>query len=96
MLFFQFDTMPKTDTQKPCVTDPKPPCKMCKRIRLFLMVAVGLIALLWSRPDFALPEGWDYSAMAGDAFLLVFFSILATRCTSIGASAATTQMPVMA
>jgi hypothetical protein len=74
-LFSQFETMPKIDTKTPCATPIKPPCKVCKRIRLFLMVAVGLMALLWSRPDFALPEGWDYSAMAGDAFLLVFFSI---------------------
>lgn len=71
--------MPKIAPKTPRVTDPKPPCKMCQRIRLFLIVVVGLIAVMWSRPDFTLPEGWDYSAMAGDAFFLVFFGIFAYK-----------------
>jgi hypothetical protein len=52
-------------------TQAKPGCKVCRTVRPFLIVAVSLIALLWSRPDWRLPDGFDYSTIVGDVFALV-------------------------
>lgn len=60
-------------------TQDKPGCKVCRTVRPFLIVAVGLIALLWSQPDWRFPEGFDYSAIVGDVFALVFVLYLAWR-----------------
>lgn len=54
-------------------------CKVCRTIRPFLIVAVSLIALLWSKPEWRLPPDVDYSVLVGDIFVLGCLAYLVWR-----------------
>ncbi len=54
-------------------------CKVCRTVRPFLIVALSLIALLWSKPDWRLPPDYDYSTLVGDLFLVGCLGYLAWR-----------------
>ena len=51
-------------------TTPSGTCKVCRTVRPFLIVALALIALLWSQPEWRLPSDYDYSTLVGDVFLV--------------------------
>ena len=60
-------------------TTPGGGCRVCRTIRPFLIVAGGLIALLWSQPQWRLPPDYDYSTLVGDLFLVAFLAYFAWR-----------------
>ncbi len=57
-------------------TNPQKPCKACQLIRRFLLLAAGLLGVLYLRPDWRLPPGFDYGKLVGDLFALVFVLLL--------------------
>jgi hypothetical protein len=57
----------------------KPPCRVCALIRRFLFGIALLGFLAWTNPDWTLPEGYDYSTIVGDLFLVVFLAVLAWK-----------------
>gem|GEM_PF-2964251 len=57
-------------------TSPKLPCKACQLIRRFLLLAAGLLGVLYLQPDWRLPAGINYGKLIGDLFALVFVLLL--------------------
>jgi hypothetical protein len=57
----------------------KQPCAVCMRIRKFLYVAVALLAVMWLKPEWRLPAGFNYSAIVGDLFLAAFVLVFAYK-----------------
>jgi len=45
-----------------------PNCKVCRLIRVYLLVAVPVLMMMWIRPDFQIPAGIDGRAVIGYAF----------------------------
>ena len=62
---------------------PKPPkkkpCAVCALIRKFLFVAAIVLAVMWVKPEWRLPPGYNYSAMLGDVFLAAFVLVFAYK-----------------
>lgn len=54
-------------------------CKVCRQIRQFLILAAALLVLLWSQPDWRLPQGIDYATLVGDVFLWGFLALFAFK-----------------
>jgi membrane protein CcdC involved in cytochrome C biogenesis len=53
----------------------KKPCKLCKRIRYFMMVLAAIVIMKLLVPGARLPEGYDYARIAGDVALLAFLGV---------------------
>ena len=60
-------------------TKQKKPCVVCFRIRYFLIFSGLILILLWLRPEWRLPPGYDYAAIVGDLFLAAFLVVLAWK-----------------
>ena len=45
-----------------------PNCKVCRLIRVYLLVAVPVLMMMWIKPDFQIPAGVDGRAVVGYAF----------------------------
>lgn len=45
-----------------------PNCKVCRLIRVYLLVAVPVLMMMWIRPDFQIPAGIDGRAVIGYGF----------------------------
>jgi disulfide bond formation protein DsbB len=45
-----------------------PDCKVCRLIRVYLLVAVPVVMMMWLQPDFQIPAGIDGRAVVGYAF----------------------------
>ena len=45
-----------------------PNCKVCRLIRIYLMVAIPVLLMMCIRPDFQIPAGVDGRALVGYAF----------------------------
>ena len=45
-----------------------PNCKVCRLIRVYLLVAVPVLMMMWMRPNFQIPAGVDGRAVVGYAF----------------------------
>ena len=52
------------------------PCKVCRLLRVFLVSAGSLLLLMWMRPDWHLPPGWDYGRLLSDVVVLLFLAVL--------------------
>ena len=50
-----------------------PNCKVCRLIRVYLLVAVPVLMMMWIRPDFQIPAGIDGRAVIGYGFGWVRF-----------------------
>lgn len=71
-------TRPIADTE-PASRKVAQVCGTCRLVRRFLL-AVGFLAVVYlTSPGWRLPEGFDYSALVGDAFLVAFLVVLAYR-----------------
>jgi len=64
---------------EPAPRDAAQVCGTCRLVRRFLLAVAFLAVVYLTSPGWRLPEGFDYSAMAGDAFLLAFLVVLAYR-----------------
>jgi len=45
-----------------------PNCKVCRLIRVYLLVAVPVVMMMWLQPNFQIPVGIDGRAVVGYAF----------------------------
>jgi hypothetical protein len=45
-----------------------PNCKVCRLIRVYLLVAIPVLMMMWMRPNFQIPAGVDGRAVVGYAF----------------------------
>lgn len=45
-----------------------PNCKVCRLIRVYLLVAVPVLMMMWIRPDFQIPTWIDGRAVIGYGF----------------------------
>ena len=45
-----------------------PNCKVCRLIRVYLLVAIPVLMMMWIRPEFQIPAGIDARAIIGYAF----------------------------
>ena len=63
---------------KPTLSKKKP-CVMCMRIRKFLYVAAIILAVMWLKPEWRLPPGYNYSAILGDLFVAAFVIVFAYK-----------------
>jgi hypothetical protein len=54
----------------------KKPCVMCMRIRYFVLAAVVVLVVMWLKPEWRLPPGYNYGAMVGDLFFVIFVVLL--------------------
>ncbi|MBA57625.1 MAG: hypothetical protein CMQ40_00485 [Gammaproteobacteria bacterium] len=59
-------------------SNPDQPCKVCKQIRYFLLVAVPLLLLIGTRPDVGVPS-FPIEMAFTNMILLGFFAVLAWR-----------------
>jgi disulfide bond formation protein DsbB len=41
----------------------KPPCAVCKLVRIYLLVAVPIILIMWIRPEVSRLKGYDLTNM---------------------------------
>lgn len=57
----------------------KKPCKLCLRIRVFLILVGCVVAAKFMVPDLALPKGVNYGAIVGDLVIFAFFAVLAWK-----------------
>lgn len=55
------------------------PCAVCQLIRRFLIAAAFVLILMWSQPDWRLPQSLDLSTLIGDLFLLAFVLLFAFK-----------------
>jgi hypothetical protein len=46
---------------------------------VFLICAASLLLLMWVRPDWQLPAGWDYGRLFADGVALAFVGLLAWK-----------------
>ena len=49
------------------------------RIRKFLYVAAVILAVMWLKPEWRLPPGYNYSAILGDLFVAAFVIVFAYK-----------------
>ncbi len=56
-----------------------PNCKVCRLIRVYLLVAIPILMMMWIRPDFQIPSGVDGRALVGYAFGLGAIGMLVFR-----------------
>lgn len=42
-----------------------PDCKVCRLIRVYLLVAVPVLMMMWMQPNFQIPAGIDGRAVIG-------------------------------
>jgi hypothetical protein len=49
---------------------------MCMRIRYFVLAAVVVLVVMWLKPEWRLPPGYNYGAMVGDLFFVIFVVLL--------------------
>ena len=49
---------------------------MCMRIRYFVLAAVVVLVVMWLKPEWRLPPGYNYGAMVGDLFFALFIVAL--------------------
>lgn len=63
---------------KPTLSKKKP-CVVCMRIRKFLYVAAVILAVMWLKPEWRLPPGYNYSAILGDLFVAAFVIVFAYK-----------------
>lgn len=63
---------------KPSLSKKKP-CLVCMRIRKFLYVAAIILAVMWLKPEWRLPPGYNYSAILGDLFVAAFVIVFAYK-----------------
>ena len=54
------------------------PCKVCKQIRYFMLVAVPLVVLIGSRPDVAVPA-IPIEMLYTNVIVIAFICVLAFR-----------------
>ena len=54
-------------------------CKVCRRIRQFLILAAALLVMMWAQPGWRLPTGFDYTTLVGDLFLWAFLALFAFK-----------------
>ena len=54
------------------------PCKVCKQIRYFMLVAVPLVVLIGSRPDIAVPS-IPIEMLYTNVIAIAFICVLAFR-----------------
>jgi hypothetical protein len=54
-------------------------CSVCALVRKFLLGVMSLVLLYFAFPEWMLPEGFDYSMIVGDIFLVTFIALLAWR-----------------
>ena len=54
-------------------------CKVCRRIRQFLILAAALLVMMWAQPGWRLPPGFDYTTLVGDLFLWAFLALFAFK-----------------
>ncbi len=45
-----------------------PDCRVCRLIRVYLLVAIPVLMMMWIRPDFQIPAGIDGRAVVGYTF----------------------------
>ena len=45
-----------------------PDCRVCRLIRVYLLVAIPVLMMMWIRPDFQIPKGIDGRAIVGYTF----------------------------
>ena len=45
-----------------------PNCRVCRLIRVYLLVAIPVLMMMWIRPDFQIPAGVDGRAVVGYVF----------------------------
>lgn len=57
----------------------KKPCKLCLRIRVFLILVGCVVAAKFMAPDLALPQGINYGAIVGDLVIFAFFAVVAWK-----------------
>ena len=65
------ETRPKPPI-KPKLVVVKPPCKVCKQIRIYLIFAIPLVFMIFGGIRLEFPEGVDMMAMVGYVFLGAF------------------------
>lgn len=53
----------------------KKPCKLCLRIRVFLILVGCVVVAKFMVPDLALPKGVNYGAIVGDVAILGFIGV---------------------
>ena len=57
-------------------TNQKKPCVICMRIRYFVLAAAVVLVVMWLKPEWRLPRGYNYGAMVGDLFFALFVAAL--------------------
>lgn len=57
---------------KPKLVVVKPPCKVCRQIRIYLIFAIPIVFMIFGGVRLEFPEGVDMMAMAGYLFLGAF------------------------
>ena len=45
-----------------------PNCRVCRLIRVYLLVAIPVLMMMWIRPDFQIPAGIDGRTCVGYVF----------------------------
>lgn len=45
-----------------------PNCRVCRLIRVYLLVAIPVLMMMWIRPDFQIPAGIDGRTFVGYVF----------------------------
>jgi hypothetical protein len=58
--------------QRPKPVVYKPPCKVCRQIRIYLIFAVPIVFMIFGGIRLEFPEGVDMMAMVGYVFLGAF------------------------
>jgi disulfide bond formation protein DsbB len=57
----------------------KKPCKLCLRVRVFLILVGCVVAAKFLVPDLALPKGINYGAIVGDLVIVAFIAVFAWK-----------------
>jgi hypothetical protein len=55
--------------QRPKPVTVKPPCKVCRQIRIYLIFAIPLVFMIFGGIRLEFPEGVDMMSMVGYLFL---------------------------
>lgn len=58
--------------QRPKPVVYKPPCKVCRQIRIYLIFAVPIVFMIFGGIQLEFPEGVDMMAMVGYVFMSAF------------------------
>ncbi|MDC1319730.1 hypothetical protein N8Y93_03445 [Litorivicinus sp.] len=56
-----------------------PNCKVCRLIRVYLLVAVPVLMMMWIRPEFQIPAGIDGRAVVGYGFGIILVLVIVYR-----------------